>query len=73
MASAATCAAAGESAYTAMVGYDETTGLGSIDFNALTAAWPSSNTAGLQSTTILIIASQTAATPGQTIPIQISG
>jgi subtilase family serine protease len=65
------CAAAGESAYAATVGYDEATGLGSVDFNVLASAWPLSNTASLQPTMILITSSETTALPGQTVPIQI--
>jgi subtilase family serine protease len=69
---AATCSTAGQSNYAATVGYDEATGLGSVDFNALATAWPPSSTANLQSTIVLLIASETAAAPGGTVPIQIS-
>ena len=69
---AANCVTADESSYAATPGYDEATGLGSVDFNALTAAWPSNNTAGLQPTNVLLIANQTSAAAGQTIPIQIN-
>lgn len=70
--SAAACPTAGESNYTATVGYDEATGLGSVDFNALAAAWPSSSIANLTPTVMLLIASETTAAPGGTVPIQIS-
>jgi subtilase family serine protease len=65
------CAAAGESAYAAAVGYDQATGLGSVDFTALLAAWPPGSSAALQSTLVLISPSQYTAAPGQTIPVQI--
>jgi hypothetical protein len=70
-AGATNCGSAGESSYAATAGYDEATGLGSIDATALTAAWPVSNTAGLQPTSMLLTASETATTPGQVLPIQI--
>jgi hypothetical protein len=66
------CSTAGQSNYTATTGYDEATGLGSVDFNALATAWPSNNTAPLTPTITLLIASETTAVPGSTVPIQIS-
>jgi hypothetical protein len=51
-AGATNCGSAGESSYVATAGYDEATGLGSIDATALMTAWPSSNTAGLEHTSI---------------------
>jgi hypothetical protein len=72
VAAAANCATADESSYAATAGYDEATGLGSVNFNALTAAWPSNNSENLQATTVLLIASETSASSGQTIPIQIN-
>ena len=71
VAGAANCTAAGQSDYAATSGYDEATGLGSIDFNSLLAAWPTSSSAGLQSTSILIEVPVLSATPGQTFPVQI--
>ncbi|HKO11162.1 MAG TPA: S53 family peptidase [Acidobacteriaceae bacterium] len=38
------CSSAGASEYTAAAGYDEATGLGSFDFNALTTAWTATTT-----------------------------
>jgi subtilase family serine protease len=72
VAGATNCPAADQSSYPATVGYDEATGLGSIDVNALIAAWPSSNTASLQATNLFLISSETSAAPGQTVPIQIT-
>jgi subtilase family serine protease len=69
---AAGCATAGASNYGATVGYDQATGLGSVDFNALATAWPSSSTANLQSTIVLLSAPEIAAVSGATVPIQIS-
>lgn len=40
------CSSAGAGSYSAGTGYDEATGLGSIDFNALMAAWTGSTTTG---------------------------
>lgn len=38
------CSAAGQSGFAAGVGYDEATGLGSVDFGKLLAAWPGTST-----------------------------
>lgn len=45
------CSTVGASAYAAGVGYDEATGLGSIDFARLVAAWPATTAATLAATT----------------------
>lgn len=66
------CAAAGQSGYTATSGYDEATGLGSINFDALMAVWPLSPSTGLQSTVIALYPFETSTTAGQTVPIQIN-
>ncbi|HEY8997814.1 MAG TPA: protease pro-enzyme activation domain-containing protein [Edaphobacter sp.] len=68
---AAKCTAAGAANYGATVGYDQATGLGSVDFNALTTAWPSSSNTNLIPTTMLLIGSSTAV-PGSTVSFQIS-
>lgn len=67
----AKCTAAGAANYAATAGYDEATGLGSVDFNTLTTAWPSSGGPNLIPTTLSIMGSSTA-TPGSTVPFQIS-
>jgi hypothetical protein len=72
IAGAVECGPAGQSGYSATQGYDEATGLGSIDLGALTAAWPASNTANLLLTSIVLSAATSSATPGQTIPLLIS-
>ncbi len=65
----ATCAAPGESNYTATPGYDEATGLGSVDFGQLANALPPSATTKLMPTTISINSAGTD-TPGD-ITVQI--
>ena len=70
--SAGTCSAAGESGYAATAGYDEATGLGSVDFNALTTAWPSNSHTSLQPTYVRLISSNSVSTPGENDLIQIT-
>jgi subtilase family serine protease len=65
------CAASGESGYAATPGYDEATGLGSIDFGNLAKAWPSSATPKLLPTDIVINA-EGIANPGDSVSIQIA-
>jgi hypothetical protein len=72
VAGAGTCSAAGESGYAATKGYDQATGLGSIDFNALWTAWPAGSAANLQATIVLIVPSAYVATPGQTVSLQVN-
>ncbi len=51
------CSAAGESEYPTEVGYDEATGLGSVDFNNLMTAWAGGSTTGnLDGTTTTVAA-----------------
>jgi subtilase family serine protease len=69
--SVANCPTAGQSNFAATTGYDQATGLGSVDFNALANAWPPSNTAKLQPTVLTLFASPTAAAAGQAVSIQI--
>jgi subtilase family serine protease len=72
LASAATCSVAGESSYTATAGYDEATGLGSVDFNALTTAWPSSSHTDLQPTYVTLEPTNSVSTPGANDLISIT-
>ena len=65
------CAAPGESGYAATPGYDEATGLGSIDFNKLLTVWPSSSAINLAATNLEILNSPYTAAPGDIIPLQI--
>jgi subtilase family serine protease len=56
------CSAAGESEYPATTGYDEASGLGSLDFSNLLGAWPTIPDSSLQpSTTTLSAATSTPA------------
>jgi len=72
VANSGSCVAADESSYLATTGFDEATGLGSIDLNALTTEWPPSSTAGLLHTIVSLTPSSYAVSPGQTNPIQIN-
>jgi hypothetical protein len=71
LAGTANCAAPGQSGYAATPGYDEATGLGSVDFGKLASAWPSTSVASLTPTLVLIVNSQYTATPGESVPVQI--
>jgi subtilase family serine protease len=66
------CAAPGESGYAATPGYDEATGLGSVDFSHMVTAWPSSGTSSLSPTLLLILNSPYTAAPGDIIPLEIA-
>ena len=68
---AGNCSTAGQSNYAATVGYDEATGLGSVDFNALAKAWPSGSSANLQPTVLTLLPSTTWAAVGENVSIQI--
>ena len=59
------CSSAGESAYTTTTGYDEVTGLGSLDLYELYSIYPTS-TSTLIGTTTTVAASDTAPTTGTT-------
>jgi subtilase family serine protease len=50
-AGSAYCSSAGQGSYAAGTGYDEATGLGSVDFNALMTAWNSATTLDASTTT----------------------
>jgi hypothetical protein len=67
---ATNCGSAGESAYAATAGYDEATGLGSIDVKALIAASPAGSNVGLEPTGIFFLTTETTAAAGGTVPIQ---
>jgi subtilase family serine protease len=69
--SVADCPTTGQSEYAAMPGYDEATGLGSVDFGKLVAAWPSSSAMNLIATNVLLTPSKKSASPGDSVPIQI--
>jgi hypothetical protein len=65
------CATAGQSNFAATTGYDQATGLGSVDFNALANAWPSTGATNLWPTLVSFLVSPTAAAVGETVSIQI--
>ncbi|MCU1247538.1 MAG: Peptidase propeptide [Edaphobacter sp.] len=69
--SVAACPTAGQTQYAATTGYDEATGLGSVDFGKLAAAWPSTSALNLIATGVLLTPSKTSASPGDSVPIQI--
>ena len=56
LAGASFCSTAGASAYVATVGYDEASGLGSLDLYNLLNAWPASSTGSLTATTLTLSA-----------------
>ena len=66
------CAASGESGYAATQGYDEATGLGSVDFGHLVTAWPSTSTTSRSPTNIQLTPYLSAASPGQSLQVQIT-
>lgn len=66
------CVAPGSSAYAAGLGYDEATGLGSIDFAHLAGAWPLSAPANMLVTTTQIVSPGYTALPGASIRLQIN-
>jgi subtilase family serine protease len=69
------CSSAGESEYAATTGYDEASGLGSVDLYNLLSAWPTtSSTSSLDSTTTTLSAATTSPTSGASdvITIQVA-
>jgi subtilase family serine protease len=53
------CSTAGEGSFSAGTGYDQVTGLGSVDLNALATAWPASTGTALTGTTTTATAATT--------------
>jgi Pro-kumamolisin, activation domain len=72
LANTATCSTGAQSNYAATAGFDEATGLGSVDFSALAAAWPISSTANLQPTRVSLLEPDGGPYPGGTVRIQIT-
>jgi subtilase family serine protease len=66
------CTAPGESGYAATPGYDEATGLGSVDFGHLVTAWPSTSTTSKTPTNIQLTPYLVSASPGQSLQVQIT-
>jgi hypothetical protein len=65
------CSLAGESEYPATTGYDEASGLGSVDFYNLLTAWPASARSEVASETVLSAATTTPA-PGANDTVTIT-
>ncbi len=74
IASASYCSVAGASGFAAGTGYDEATGLGSINFSNLVSAWPSTASTALPNsvTTLAAATAQPAAGATDAITINVS-
>jgi hypothetical protein len=68
------CSSAGEADYSAGTGYDEASGLGSVDLYNLMTVWPSSTSASLAATTTTLSAADStlAASTSETITITVA-
>jgi len=66
------CSTEGAGEYAATGGYDEASGLGSIDLNNLLAAWPATPASSLAATTVSLAAATSTPAPGAADPITIS-
>jgi hypothetical protein len=66
------CSSAGSSAYVATTGYDEASGLGSLDFNQLLNAWPTTSTSSLSSSTTTLTSVSSNPTVGTSDVITIT-
>ena len=66
------CSTAGTSEYSATTGYDEATGLGSIDFYNLLTVWPSTTASALTSSTTTLSAATTSPSSGASDTITIT-
>jgi hypothetical protein len=58
------CSSAGESEYAATIGYDEASGLGSIDLYNLLTAWPTTSSTSLDASTTTLSAASSAPASG---------
>lgn len=68
------CSTAGESEYSAATGYDEASGLGSIDFYNLLTAWPTTTSSSLDASRTTLSAASAAPSAGasDTVTITVS-
>jgi Pro-kumamolisin, activation domain/Bacterial Ig-like domain (group 3) len=66
------CSSAGESQYSAATGYDEASGLGSLDFNNLLNAWPATTASTLLTSTTTLSAASTTPTLGASDVVTIT-
>ncbi|QHN03261.1 peptidase S53 [Granulicella sp. WH15] len=71
-ASTLTCTAAGSAGYSAGTGYDEASGLGSIDLYNLLTAWPTSSASTLAASTTTLSAATTTPASGASDTITIT-
>jgi subtilase family serine protease len=71
-AGASYCSSAGESEFLSTTGYDEATGLGSVDFYNLLTAWPAGTNSTLAASTILLSAATTTPNSGASDVITIT-
>jgi hypothetical protein len=69
---AANCTSASQGDFAAQPGYDEATGLGSIDFDHLLTSWPVAGTSALLPTFVAITASQDSVNAGDSVALQIA-
>jgi hypothetical protein len=72
VAGATNCAAGSQGDYAAQPGYDEATGLGSLDFAALLAALPASSTGSLQQTAVIIVPSNYSPSAGENFSLLVN-
>lgn len=66
------CSSAGKSKYPATTGYDEASGLGSLDFFNLLAAWPTISASSLDASTTTLSAATTSPASGASDTITIT-
>ena len=68
------CSTAGASQYAATTGYDQATGLGSVNFNNLLNAWPTTSASSLQASTTTLSAatSSPSASASDTVTLGVS-
>jgi subtilase family serine protease len=71
-AGSAYCNSAGTAAYVATAGYDEVSGLGSLDFNQLLNAWPTTSASSLATSTTTLAAASSTPTVGTSDVITIT-
>jgi len=66
------CSTSGEADYPATAGYDEASGLGSIDFYNLLLAWPTTTSSALDASTVSFSATTTTPAAGATDTVTIT-
>jgi subtilase family serine protease len=66
------CNSAGSSSYAATTGYDEASGLGSLDFDQLLKAWPATSASSLSASTTTLTSASSSPTVGTSDVITIT-